>query len=90
MRYKNLIWSRSVIEKLQVKHNVTPEEVAEAYFNRQKQVKRGSDDIYYVYSQTHAGRYLLVVLADKGDEGYKVVTGRDMDQAERRYFQRRR
>jgi uncharacterized DUF497 family protein len=90
LRHKNLIWSRSVIEKLQTKHNVVPEEVAEAYFNRQKHVKRGPDDIYYVYSQTRSGRYLLIVLADKGDAGYKVVTARDMDQAERRYYQRRR
>jgi uncharacterized DUF497 family protein len=90
LRHKNLIWSRSVIQKLQIKHNVTPEEVAEAYFNRLKRVKKGPDDIYYVYSQTQSGRHLLVILADMGDAGYKVVTARDMDRAERRYYEGRR
>ena len=87
MKIQKLIWSDAVIDKLIRKHNVYPEEVGEVSQGRHH-ARRGPGDVYYVYGQTDKGRYLFVVLARRGEGKFKVVTARDMDRSERRFYER--
>ena len=87
MHIRKLIWSDRVIDKLAQKHHVSPEEVREVCYSKHH-VRKGPDDIYYVYGQTYDGRYLLVVVAHKGQGRFKVITARDMDRSEKRFYGR--
>ncbi len=70
-------------------HNVTPAEVEEVLFSRPRWIAIGRNDTTLVYGQTHAGRYLLVVASDEGDDVAFIVTARDMTDTERRTFRRK-
>ena len=89
LRIRHLIWSRAVINKIARKHNVERWEVKDVCYSKHLSRKAGKN-LYDVYGRTEVGRYLLVVLSDKGHGFYKVVTARDMTNAERQYYRRRR
>ncbi|MBI4494990.1 MAG: BrnT family toxin [Chloroflexi bacterium] len=63
-------------------------EVQEACASERRHVRRGREGLYQVFSQTEAGRYLLVVLANTGGGVWKVATAREMTQQERRLYRR--
>ena len=70
MRIDSFIWLEAIIEKLDVKHRVEPEEVEEALRNRPKFrfVEKGDrlgEDVYMALSQTEAGRYLTTLFIYK-------------------------
>ncbi|MEW5987363.1 MAG: hypothetical protein AB1791_12070 [Chloroflexota bacterium] len=88
MLIRKLIWSESILDKLDWKHHITPEEVYQVILGRHYAV-RGSKGVYYLYGQTEQGRYLFVVLADRENGYFKVITARDMTQADRQLFQRK-
>ena len=92
MRIKRLHWKQSQIEHI-ARHNVTPEEVEEVCFGNpfvQRTKSRGDNPVYYVLGQTHAGRYLFVVIIQFPDgKGYPVTARPMSDKEERRYRQRR-
>lgn len=69
------------------KHRVTPEEVEEVCFSRPL-VIRGRDGSQAVYGQTEAGRYVIVFLYPRGQGVYSLATARDMQEAERRRYER--
>lgn len=75
------------MEKLLQKHQVTPEEVEEVFFDDRPHFKR-YQRIYHAYGQTVTGRYLFVVFryADEGQA--KPITAYDMTQQQRSYYQR--
>lgn len=71
-------------------HKVTPEEVEEVIFEGRLVVRRGrGEGVYYAYGQTKAGRYLFIVFAILAHGQGLVVTARDMEQVERRLYQRK-
>jgi len=76
-----------ILEKIEVKHGVSWHEVEEACFSPRRHVRRGRDGLYKVFSQTEAGRYLLVVLAHLYESTWKLVTARDLTSTERRLYQ---
>jgi uncharacterized protein len=89
----DFIWLPSVIEKLAVKHRVAQEEVEEVFFNRPRYrfVESGytpSEDVYAASGQTDAGRYLIVIFIQKQENTALIVTARDMDQKERRRYEK--
>ncbi len=74
-----------ILEKVQVKHGVGWQEVEEVCYSRRQAQRAGRDETLLVYGQTHAGRYLLVVLAAH-EYSWMVVTARAMNDAERRWY----
>ena len=91
MKIIGFIWLEHIIEKLEVKHNVTPEEVIELFFNKPviKKMNRGhirGEDVYRALSQTDAGRYLVVFFIYKLTNEALILSARDMDRKERRSY----
>ena len=77
-------WSRDHIAH----HDVTLDEVRQAILERPYWTAPGRNNTTLVYGRTYAGRYLLVVAIDEGDEAF-IVTARDMTESEKRTFHRK-
>jgi uncharacterized DUF497 family protein len=90
IRIEALEISDAILEKLQVKHGVTWEEVEEVCFSERLHARRGRDGRLKLFSQTDPGRYLLVVLAHREEGLWAVVTARDMTLPERRLYRKHR
>lgn len=90
MRIEALEIDDHILEKIESRHNVPFHEVEEACSSDRRHVRRGREGLYKVFSQTDAGRYLLVVLVDLGSGVWKVATAREMTQQERRLYRRER
>ncbi|MGW0359211.1 hypothetical protein ACWDXV_33905 [Nocardia nova] len=71
------------------RHKVTPAEVEEAA-RKPYYIARGDDDKTLLFGQTYAGRYLLVVMSEAMDGRRFVVTARDMEEPERKAYERRK
>ena len=82
-----LIWSQTVVDKICGKHRVSPEEVEEAIFDDKPNCHKGASNSYCVYGLAVSGRHLFIVLGKKGGGAqYKVITARDMQDKEKRYY----
>ena len=93
MEISQFIWNEDIIEHI-IRHNVTPEEVEEVCFGRsfffkRKKATKGINPTYYALGQTDTGRYLFVVFIYFKRGRAMVITARDMDQSERKYYIRR-
>jgi uncharacterized DUF497 family protein len=75
-----------ILDKIESKHGVTFEEAEEACLSGQRHVRRGREGLYKVFSQTIAGRYLLIVLVHLESSRWKVVTAREMTDSERKLY----
>ena len=96
MKIVGFIWLERVVEKIQVKHNVSPEEVEEVLLNKIHRAKimkmkkghfRG-EDVYRALGQTEAGRYLAVFFIHKLSDEALILSARNMDRKERRSYAR--
>jgi uncharacterized DUF497 family protein len=89
-----LVWDRNTIEKVERKHDLTPREVNEACFNSERVVLKGPKKErkkrYLVYSQTDAGRYILVVLEPLNRGKARVITARELEDNEKRFYEERK
>ena len=79
-----------ILDKIESRHRVSFDEVDQACYSEERHVRRGRNGLYKVFSQTDAGRYVLVVLANLGDGVWKVATAREMTQQERRLYRSER
>ena len=91
MYINDLIWLDQVVEKIERKPRVSKEEVEETLYNRPKyrKAQKGKfkdEDLHYAYGRTDSGRYLLVVFIYKKTKDALIVSARDMDHKERRYY----
>lgn len=86
LRIESLEIDDQILDKIETKHGVTLEEVEGACLSEKRHVRRGREGLYKVFSQTEAGRYMLVVLVNLGHGNWKVVTARDMTGAEKRLY----
>lgn len=77
-----------ILEKIELKHNVKFEEVEETCLSEKRHVRRGQEGLYKLFGQTAAGRYILVILVNKGTGNWKVVTARQMTGNERRLYKK--
>ncbi len=75
-----------ILDKIEIKHCITFKEVEEACLSDSRHVRRGREGLYKLFSQTEAGRYILVVLVNLGRGNWKVVTARDMTDSEKRLY----
>ena len=100
MRIDSFIWLKAIIEKLDVKHQVEPEEVEEALRNRPKfrfveKGDRTGEDVYMALSQTEAGRYLTTLFIYKPISQEQktaqalILSARDMVDKERKIYGRK-
>jgi hypothetical protein len=65
-----------ILDKIESKHSVSFQEVEEACLSEKRHVRRSREGLYKLFSQTAAGRYVLIVLANLGRGSWKVVTAR--------------
>ncbi len=70
-------------------HGVEPFEAEEAVDNRPLTL-RAAEGKYIAYGQTDSGRYLIVVYVLESEQRVRVITARDMTQAEKSRFRMRR
>jgi len=87
-RIEGFVWLDWVVEKLVEKHGVAPEEVEGAFFNPPYKVRRVESGKYQLFGRSGRGRYLFIVFVWEGQQ-VKVITARDMTNAERRFFGRK-
>ena len=83
------------MEKLAVKHGVSPKEAEEVLRAKPhiRKVGRGhvkGEHVYAAYGQSAAGRYLMVFYIRKSTGTLLPISARDMDDAERRYYEQHR
>jgi uncharacterized DUF497 family protein len=93
MKLVGFIWLEEIVEKLDVKHQVMPEEVEQAFVNdpRIRRMNRGhyrGEDVYRALGQTDGGRYLTVFFIHKLTNEALVLSARDMDDKERKSYAR--
>jgi uncharacterized DUF497 family protein len=94
MRVERVIWLPAIVDKLLAKHSVTAEEVEDVLYSRPhvRRIENGfrqGEDVYAALGQTTSGRYLIVFFVYKTTQEALVVSARDMDQRERRGYERR-
>jgi uncharacterized DUF497 family protein len=75
-----------ILEKIEIKHNIRFEEAEEVCGSETTHVRRGKEGLYKVFGKTRAGRFILVVLVNKGEGEWKIVTARVMTDEERKLY----
>lgn len=88
------LWLPDIIEKLEVKHHVSQDEVEEVFFNGPKyrfveSGHRPEEDVYSAGGQTDSGRYLIVFFIHKTRNTALILTARDMDRRERKRYEQK-
>ena len=90
-----IIWKAQFVEKLADKHAVSVTEAEEVLCAKPciRKVGKGhvkGEHVYAAYGQSAAGRYLIVFYIRKLAGTILPISARDMDDAERRYYERHR
>jgi len=93
MKIVGFIWLEEIVEKLEVKHQVMPEEVEQVFLQqpRIRRMNRGhyrGEDVYRALGQTDNGRYLTIFFIHKLTNEALVLSARDMDSKERKSYAR--
>jgi len=86
LRIESLEIDDHILDKIESKHGITFQEVEEACTSEKRHVRRSREGLYKIFSQTAAGRYILVVLVNLGRGCWKIVTAREMTDSERRLY----
>lgn len=89
MRISAFEWDDGNVLHLELGHGIDPEEAEEVFAvaPRFRKTRRGH---YAAFGRTATGRLLVIVFQVKARGTARVITGWDMDAAERRYYQRHR
>lgn len=95
MVIEDFLWLPDIIEKLITKHRVTQDEVEEIFFNRPhfRFVEKGyqsGEDVYFVAGRTDGGRYLIAFFIRKEKRVALILSARDMDKKERKFYERQK
>jgi uncharacterized DUF497 family protein len=95
MYIDDFIWLPDFEDKLIGKHQVMRDEAEEIFFNHPhfrfvEAGNRPGEDVYSATGQTNAGRYLIVFFIHKPMNTALIVSARDMDKRERRYYERKK
>jgi uncharacterized DUF497 family protein len=86
LRIESLEIDDHILEKIESKHGISFTEVEEACLSEKRHVRKGREGLYKVFSQTVAGRYILVVLVNLGSSNWRIATAREMAEGERRLY----
>jgi uncharacterized DUF497 family protein len=85
---RGILWDDENLEHV-AQHGVAAEEVEEA-LARRPFILRGRDGRYLVYASSTEGRLLFIVCVRKGGGLVRPLTARDMTEAEKRLYRRKR
>ena len=88
MRAANFDWDAQNMDHI-ARHGVEPDE-AESVLDDSPLILRSEDGKYLAYGQTDEGRYLLVVFVRRSATSIRVISARDMTEAEKKRHRRRR
>ncbi len=86
LRIESLEIDDHILDKIESKHGIALEEVEEACLSDKRHVRRSKEGLYKVFSQTAAGRYILVVMVNLSGGNWRIVTAREMTDNERRLY----
>ena len=89
MRISGFDWDDGNVLHLALKHGIEPEE-AEEVFAVAPLVRKTKQGHYAAFGPSQTGRLLVIVFARKTGGVARVITGWDMDAAERTYYQSHR
>ena len=94
MRISGIIWLQEIVEKINVKHRVTQDEVREvlrssSHFRFVEKGHRRGENVYAAMGQTSAGRYLIVFFVRKKTQQALIVSARDMTDSERKRYEKK-
>ena len=87
-RIAGFIWEEWVLDKLDWKHGVDPQEVEEAFFNPSYKVRRTGEGKYLLYARSNGGRHLFIGFGWEA-QFVKVIPARGMKTAEKRFYGRK-
>jgi uncharacterized DUF497 family protein len=95
MQIKDIIWLPDIIDKLDWKHHIAPEEVEQVFdgwpmYRRIERGKVSGEDLYAALGQTDTGRYLIVFFIHKTSGEALIISARDMEQKDRRQYERKK
>lgn len=91
MNIQGFIWREETIDKLSRKHDITIDEVEEVFrgkpkFLRKEEGEVEGENLYNALGQTESGRYLSVFFIYKRSHHALIITAREMNLKERRYY----
>ncbi len=86
VRFQTFEWDQANLDHLS-EHQVTPKEAEEACYNKPL-IFRSRLERYYVLGCADSGRYLTIIVATQSRGVIRVMTARDMSEAERKRFYR--
>jgi len=83
-------WTEQSVDHV-AKHGILPKEIEEACFGEtiSPYIRSGKDNLHYVFGRTDAGRFIFVVVKHERPGQVSIVTARDMNDWEKKYFMRR-
>ncbi len=95
MLITEVIWKDQFVEKLAQKHGVSVAEAEETlratpHIRKVSKGKVKGENVYAAYGQTAAGRYLVVIYIRKPKGVLLPISARDMDDAERKYYEKQK
>ena len=82
----DLIWD-DWNEQHIARHHILRVEVEDVCYEHHWTLRANGHDKLAIYGQTSSGRYLVVIVAQRGTGTYYPVTAREMSDTERRRFQ---
>jgi uncharacterized DUF497 family protein len=88
MQQAHFEWDDQNVDHI-ARHGVEPDE-AEAVLDNSPLVLQTGEGRYLAYGETDNGRYLLVVFVRKSGGVMRVITARDLTDAEKKRYRRRR
>lgn len=93
MRIRGIRWLPEIVEKLEWKHQIRSQEVAEVLKNKPKIFFREKgrvegEHLYEALGRTEDGRYLAIFFIQKPKNRAFIISARDMNQKERRRYGR--
>ncbi len=94
MYIDDFIWLPGILDKVEIKHQVSQDEVEEVFFNRPRYrfVELGNqkgEDVYSASGQTETGRYLIIFFIHKSSNTALILSARDMVKKERKRYERK-
>jgi len=94
LKISGIIWLQEIIEKINVKHHVTQDEVREILntSSHYRFIEKGyhlGENAYTSMGQKDSGRYLVVFFIHKKGNRALILSARDMTLAERKRHEKK-
>lgn len=93
MQLNAVIWKDYFVDKIEIKHGVSTDEVEEVLFSKPhvRRAQKGrvkGEDLYAAYGQTDSGRNLIVFFIRKEGATALPISAREMTDSEEKYYDR--